>query len=263
MPDRVGAYHDNGTPAYWIEEGTNKPYSYLTVNGKETGQKVYMSPYTMMSPEQAAATKPKDGGLFHGKAEWDTKKGEWKVPVAGGNIAAMAVGGALAAPFAAPAISSFLGGGAAPAASGSTATGGSLTASPLVGGVTGAVPGAGMSGSIGGGSMFGLGDIAKSFIPGPGDGLKALGSFFENRSEGKRLEQARQDQLHQLMAQFLMNDPRRQLSMDLRRSVAEGWRPGSGQAFTGTPNLSAYDPEALASNRQRIMDYLSSGMKQR
>ena len=48
MADQVGAYHDNGQPAYWIEAGTGKPYKYKTVNGVEDrSQKLYLSPQAM------------------------------------------------------------------------------------------------------------------------------------------------------------------------------------------------------------------------
>src|SRR3990167_6488624 len=108
--DQVGAYHDNGQPAYWIEAGTGKPYKYKTVNGVEDrSQKLYLSPQAMGNYEDTG--KP-EGGFFHGGGEWNTETGEWDQPFNWGNLMSLGVGGAIAAPVVGPALMSAFGGGA-------------------------------------------------------------------------------------------------------------------------------------------------------
>lgn len=235
MADQVGAYHDNGTPAYYIEAGTGKPYRFLVVNGRETGQKVYLSPYAQpgVSLDEARASKPKGGGLLHGGSEWDAEKGEWRVPFDGGKLLNYAVGAGLGAGalnalgvlggagsasggasmpalstpasvlpagtpgmIGAPAAAASTSAAAAPAASGGRTVAGALNKG-LVGGLSGKQLGA-------------LGLIAAQFFGRPksmvnsGVGQQSLASM-QQMLDLQRAQAQRQDPLHKAVTQLAIN----------------------------------------------------------
>jgi len=165
MPDQVGATHDNGQPAYWIDANNGKPYKFKMVNGREDrSQKLYLPP-AALDPYSTDKGGQEGNGLLKGHAEWNSGKGEWERPTNWGNIAALGVGGAIAAPFAV---------GALAGAGGASAGGGGLGSASLAGGgLSAAVPGAGMASGLGaaGGtglastSLAGLGGLS-SAVPG-------------------------------------------------------------------------------------------------
>lgn len=238
MADQVGKYHDNGQPAYYIEEGTNKPYTMGMVNGQPTGKKVYLSPMAM----DGYAPGPAKGGFFKSREMWDASKGEMERKTNWGNIGALAVGGAIAAPFVAPAVSGFLGGGVAPGGAGAVsggagasgaatgAAGGTLAATgsaalpaglvaggtaPAVSGIaaSSAIPALTVGGThaatsgIGGSSV--MGGFLNNLMPSGSDMLKGVGSYLQGRSQSKDNAQARADAL--LMNQQRRDDDMRQL----------------------------------------------------
>src|SRR3990167_6325795 len=177
MADQVGAYYDNGQPAYWIEEATGKPYKYKMVNGVEDrSQKFFISPAALQPYASAAEQgKPEGNGFFGGRAQWNTEKGEWERPVNYGNIAALGVGAGIAAPF----VAGGRGGGGA----GAGVAGGGLASTSLAGtGMSTAVPGAGMtSGVTGGGGFLGALKTGKSIY----DRASDIGRVASGQSAGR------------------------------------------------------------------------------
>src|SRR3990167_7765049 len=157
MADQVGAYYDNGQPAYWIEEATGKPYKYKMVNGVEDrSQKFFISPAALQPYASAAEQgKPEGNGFFRGRAQWNTEKGEWERPGNYGNIAALGVGAGIAAPFVAGALGAGAAGGGA-----------SSAAAPALSAPASLLPagGAGMIGAGGAGAGVAGGGLASTSL---------------------------------------------------------------------------------------------------
>src|SRR5437667_381671 len=97
MADRVGAYYDNGRPAWWVEAGSNKPYT-IDQNpfSSRYGKKTYLPPRAIdpYGPSGAPA-----GGFLHGAGEWNSDTGQFDQHLNGGNLLSLGVGATMAAPF--------------------------------------------------------------------------------------------------------------------------------------------------------------------
>lgn len=161
MPKNDGVRENMGVQ--YDERG--RPFSYIG----NTNRRSYISPVAM-----GTGTRPTDGGgPFRTDYGWDTDKGEWTRGVDWGNVMSAGIGGALAAPFLAPAIGS-LGGGSS-AASIPTSVGIPGGALPGVGMAAPAAAAAGGSTVAGAGSGLSFGKLLA--LGGVGTGFDLLGSL--------------------------------------------------------------------------------------
>ena len=179
-----------------------------------------------VTPENPSGTI-QPGGFFKGRGEWQSDEGQYEQPTNWGNIAALGVGGAIAAPFVAPVLG-FGAGQAAGAAGASGLTEGLMSAVPASiasQGISSTVPlggmmvgGAGGAGAAGAASGIGsrLADTGKDFLSDLASpqgaaslaaliaGLRGQGSGQESSEEMRRIQaiteaqMRRADPLHQV-----------------------------------------------------------------
>lgn len=154
--------------AVLYEPGTNRPYLPLPNGGRS-----YLSPAAMGETTNRAP----NGSFFKNRGTWNTQTGQWDTGVNWGNVLALGIGGALAAPAVAGAFGAGAGGGLS--AAGMPALSAPAAVLPAGGaGLIGA-GGAGMStfGTIGHilGSNAGLNAVNQ--------GVGALSGYFANRSQ--------------------------------------------------------------------------------
>lgn len=157
-PQRVGDLQ-------WSADG--KPYFMMS-----NGSRLYLPPAAMTGdllndPRAQAfiqANPQPRGGFLHGSGEWDSQTGTWQQHLNGGNLLALGVGSAMAAPFVAGAFGAGAGGSAAGSGSTLAATstpGYSLLPEVGVSGVDVGAGGAAAGGVAAGGAAAG-GDAAAS-----------------------------------------------------------------------------------------------------
>ncbi len=206
---------------YNLQWDGTKPYYDLNSGGKQ-----YLSPAEAMGIQQAAkadgtpvdprvtaylgGASPETGGtsgptssLFKNAGEWNPDTGKFDQSINWGNIMAMGVGGAMAAPLIAGAVAGGAAGGGSAAAGGGAATGGGVVGGGLGTGALGVgatVPGAGMATGVGMGSTGGslLSGIGTSLVKG---GVSKALSGYAQSAAGNR-EAANNDNLK--MAQAML-----------------------------------------------------------
>lgn len=130
----------------WDERG--RPYRTYLMDGPryKSGDRTYVSP-AEVHPENT--TDPRllswasqhgapGGSLLKNRGTWNSQTGDWDRGTNWGNLLSIGVGGAIAAPFIAPAVGGLFGGGGAAASSGTAAASGSGAAAgggSMVGGL--------------------------------------------------------------------------------------------------------------------------------